>query len=113
MTPMSRIDCTHDDRVPTLISFVAMAANGRRAEVMYVIAGVSGNTGSVAANTLLSEGYAVRVLVRDPAKGDPWKAKGAEVAVADLYGDEGALARAFSGAKGVYVLLPPLMRDDF
>jgi uncharacterized protein YbjT (DUF2867 family) len=80
---------------------------------MYVIAGVSGNTGAVAANTLLSEGHAVRALVRDPSKGQPWKAKGAEVAVADLHGDEGALVEAFSGAEGAYILLPPLMRDDF
>jgi uncharacterized protein YbjT (DUF2867 family) len=80
---------------------------------MYVVAGVSGNTGSVVANTLLSQGHAVRVLVRDAAKGEAWKAKGAEVAVADLHGDEAALARALTGAKGAYVLFPPLMRDDF
>jgi len=80
---------------------------------MFVVAGVSGNTGSVVANTLLSQGHAVRVLVRDAAKGAPWKAKGAEVAVADLHGAEGPLAQAFAGAKGAYVLFPPLMRDDF
>ena len=50
----------------------------------YVIAGVSGNTGSVAAAALLDAGAKVRVVVRDAAKGAPWKARGAEVAVADL-----------------------------
>jgi uncharacterized protein YbjT (DUF2867 family) len=73
---------------------------------MYVIAGVSGNTGSVAANTLLADKQPVRVIVRDAAKGEPWKAKGAEVAIADI-ADRAALARALTGAKGVYLLLPP------
>jgi uncharacterized protein YbjT (DUF2867 family) len=75
---------------------------------MFVIAGVSGNTGKVVAETLLAQKQPVRVLVRDAAKGEPWKAKGAEVAVADL-GDADALGRAFAGAKGAYVLAPPNM----
>jgi len=73
---------------------------------MYVIAGVSGNTGSVAASTLLADKQPVRVIVRDAAKGEPWKAKGAEVAVASLE-DRAALTRALTGAKGAYLLLPP------
>ena len=73
---------------------------------MYVIAGVSGNTGSVAANTLLAAKQPVRVIVRDAAKGEPWKSKGAEVAIASL-DDRAALARALAGAKGAYLLLPP------
>ena len=73
---------------------------------MYAIAGVSGNTGSVVANTLLAAGKPVRVIVRDAAKGAPWKAKGAEVAVASL-DDRGALAAALKGAEGAYLLIPP------
>ena len=73
---------------------------------MYAIAGVTGHVGSVAAETLLAQGKPVRVIVRDAAKGAPWKAKGAEVAIADL-GDEAALASAFAGASGAFVLLPP------
>ncbi len=73
---------------------------------MYAIAGVTGHVGSVAAETLLSQGKQVRVIVRDAAKGAAWKAKGAEVAIADL-NDEAALARAFEGASGAFVLLPP------
>jgi len=73
---------------------------------MYVIAGVSGNTGSVVADTLLAARQPVRVIVRDAAKGEPWKARGAEVAVASL-DDRAALARALTGAAGAYLLLPP------
>lgn len=73
---------------------------------MFAIAGVSGHTGSVAAETLLAQGKPVRVIVRDAAKGAAWKAKGAEVAVADLH-DEAALRRALDGVAGVYLLLPP------
>lgn len=74
----------------------------------YAIAGVSGNTGTVAANTLLAQGEKIRVIVRDRAKGEPWAARGAEVAVADL-GDAAALERALSGVDGAYVLVPPNM----
>lgn len=73
---------------------------------MYAIAGVTGHVGSVAAETLLSQGKPVRVIVRDAAKGAPWAARGAEVAIADL-NDEAALTRAFAGAAGAFVLLPP------
>jgi uncharacterized protein YbjT (DUF2867 family) len=73
---------------------------------MYVIAGVSGNTGSVAADTLLAAHKPVRVIVRDAAKGEPWKARGAEVAIAS-FEDRAALARALAGATGAYLLLPP------
>jgi uncharacterized protein YbjT (DUF2867 family) len=73
---------------------------------MYAIAGVSGNTGSVVAETLLAQGKRVRVIVRDAAKGEPWKSRGAEVAVAAL-DDTAALTRALTGAEGAYLLVPP------
>ena len=72
----------------------------------FVVAGVSGNTGKVVAESLLAQKRGVKVVVRDSAKGEPWKAKGAEVAVADL-GDADALARALRGAEGAYLLIPP------
>jgi uncharacterized protein YbjT (DUF2867 family) len=75
---------------------------------MYAIAGVSGNTGSVVATTLLAQGKPVRVIVRDAAKGEPWRARGAEVAVASLH-DAVALTAALAGVDGVYLLLPPRM----
>lgn len=73
---------------------------------MFVIAGVTGNTGSVAASALLERGRKVRVIVRDAAKGEAWKARGAEVAVLDLE-DEAALTKALEGATGAYLLAPP------
>ena len=78
---------------------------------MFAIVGVSGHTGSVVAETLLAQGEPVRVLVRDAAKGAAWKARGAEVAVADV-GDVAALTRAFTGVSGVFVLLPPSMQSQ-
>ena len=74
---------------------------------MYVVAGVSGNTGRSVASTLVAQGMPVRVLVRDAAKGEEWKKRGAEVAVAEL-DDAPALTKALRGAKGTYLLLPPL-----
>ena len=74
---------------------------------MYAIAGVSENTGSVVADTLLAQGEPVRVIVRDAAKGDTWRASGAEIAVAELH-DRRGLTAALAGAKGAYVLVPPL-----
>ena len=73
---------------------------------MFVIAGVTGNTGAVVAEKLLAQKKAVRVLVRDEAKGAPWKAKGAEIAVAAL-DDAKALTEALKGAEGAYFLSPP------
>jgi uncharacterized protein YbjT (DUF2867 family) len=73
---------------------------------MFAITGVTGNTGAVVAETLLAAGKAVRVIVRDAAKGAAWKARGAEVAVADVT-DLAALTAAFRGASGAYVLSPP------
>lgn len=74
---------------------------------MFVITGVTGNTGSVVADTLLSRGAPVRVVVRESAKGEAWKARGAEVAVATLE-DTAALTKALHGARGAYLLVPPL-----
>lgn len=80
---------------------------------MFVIAGVSGNTGSVVATALLEQGKKVRVLVREASKGEAWKARGAEVAVASV-DDEEALTKALEGASGAYFLSPPDMgASDF
>ncbi|MGN6186956.1 MAG: NmrA family NAD(P)-binding protein [Thermoanaerobaculia bacterium] len=79
---------------------------------MYAVAGVSGHTGSVVAEELLRRGEKVRVLVRDEAKGEPWKAKGAEVAIAPI-DDERALTKALTGVDGAYLLNPtPLQATD-
>ncbi len=73
---------------------------------MYLITGVTGNTGRVVAEQLLSKGEKVRVLVRDAAKGETWRERGAEVAVGSLE-DAKALAAALIGVKGAYLIIPP------
>lgn len=73
---------------------------------MFVVLGATGNTGSAVVETLLSKKQPVRVVVRSVDKGAGWKGKGADVAVASL-DDVPALTKAFEGAKGVYLLVPP------
>ena len=73
---------------------------------MYTIAGVTGHTGRVVAETLQAQGQPIRVIVRDEKKGASWNDRGAEVAVATI-DDEATLTRALSGTAGAYVLLPP------
>jgi len=73
---------------------------------MFVVVGATGNTGTSVVETLLGKRQPVRVVVRSSEKGAGWKAKGAEVVVASL-DDVSALTKAFEGAKGVYLLVPP------
>lgn len=73
---------------------------------MFLVTGVSGNTGSKVANMLLEKGEQVRVLVRDEAKGAPWKAKGCEVAVGSL-SDVDFVSSAFQGIASAYLIVPP------
>jgi uncharacterized protein YbjT (DUF2867 family) len=73
---------------------------------MYVILGATGNTGSVVARKLLDGGKKVRVVGRDSKKLAPFVSQGAEAFATDVL-DADALSRAFAGAEGVYVLIPP------
>ncbi len=73
---------------------------------MFVVVGATGNTGSAVVDTLLSKKQPVRIVVRSADKGAAWKSKGAEVAVASL-DDVPALIKAFEGAKGLYLMVPP------
>jgi uncharacterized protein YbjT (DUF2867 family) len=73
---------------------------------MYVIIGATGNTGSVVANKLLSQGKQVRVVGRN---GDHLKAlvaKGAEPFTGDISNKDVAI-KAFGGAKVAYLMVPP------
>jgi uncharacterized protein YbjT (DUF2867 family) len=45
-------------------------------------------------------------VVRDERKGSEWKQRGCEVAIADI-NDAPALAAAFAGTEGVFILVPP------
>ena len=73
---------------------------------IYVILGATGNTGSIIANSLLSAGKKVRVVGRDSGRLQRFVDKGAEAFTADM-SDAAALAKAFSGARAAYLMLPP------
>jgi NAD(P)H dehydrogenase (quinone) len=74
---------------------------------MYSITGITGQVGSAVARALLGSGQTIRAVARDPAKVSAWTRRGCEIAVADM-ADSAALARAFEGTDGVFVLLPPV-----
>jgi uncharacterized protein YbjT (DUF2867 family) len=73
---------------------------------MYAIIGASGNTGKVVAEKLLAHGEKVRAIGRDAKRLEGLTQKGAEAFVANVT-DTAALAHAFSGAKAVYLMIPP------
>jgi NAD(P)H dehydrogenase (quinone) len=73
---------------------------------MFAVTGITGNVGGEVARELLAAQKPVRAIVRDVRKAAAWAERGCEVAVADI-GDTAALADAFAGAEGVFVLVPP------
>jgi uncharacterized protein YbjT (DUF2867 family) len=75
-------------------------------DLMYVITGATGNTGSIITEKLLAKGEKVRVVGRDAKRLERFANKGAEPFVADEK-DAAALSKAFSGAKAVYAMIPP------
>jgi uncharacterized protein YbjT (DUF2867 family) len=74
---------------------------------MYAITGITGQVGGIVAGTLLAEGATVRAVARDAVKASSWAARGCEVAIAEM-SDVASLTRAFAGAHGVFVLIPPI-----
>lgn len=74
---------------------------------MFAVTGITGNVGGAVADDLLAAGQKVRAVVRDAQKGEAWKQKGCEVAVADIH-DAESLKRAFAGAEGVFAMAPPV-----
>jgi NAD(P)H dehydrogenase (quinone) len=72
---------------------------------MYAITGITGKVGGALADALLEAGLPVRAVVRDGAKGEDWRARGCEIAIADME-DEGALTGAFTGAEAAFILPP-------
>src|ERR1700761_8696041 len=73
---------------------------------MYAIMGISGQVGSATAAALLESGKPVRGIVRDPEKAKAWRERGVELTPAN-FDDAAALAAAFSGASGLFAMLPP------
>ena len=72
---------------------------------MYAITGITGQVGGALARTLLAAHQPVRAVVRDAGKAREWAALGCEIAYASL-NDASALAAAFEGAEGVFILPP-------
>lgn len=73
---------------------------------MFAVTGITGKVGSQVAHGLLAKGHKVRAIVRTPAKGEEWAALGCEVAIASI-DDAAALAEAFRGTEGVFLMTPP------
>ena len=73
---------------------------------MYAIMGITGRVGGAIAEDLLARGEQIRAIVRNPEKAARWKDRGAETAVADV-DDPDALASAFEGTDGVFLMVPP------
>jgi len=73
---------------------------------MYAITGITGQVGGALARALLAANQPVRAVLRDAAKAPAWTARGCEIAVAEIE-DATALTMAFTGAEGVFILLPP------
>ncbi len=73
---------------------------------MFAITGVTGQVGGIVATQLLQTGLPVRAILRNAEKGKAWRERGAELALADMT-DANALTAAFTGAEGVFLLIPP------
>ncbi|WP_270937203.1 NmrA family NAD(P)-binding protein [Falsiroseomonas oryzae] len=73
---------------------------------MLALIGITGQTGSAAAATLLRQGHRLRALVRDPARAAAWATQGVELEAGDVT-DPGALRQTFDGAEAAYVMIPP------
>jgi uncharacterized protein YbjT (DUF2867 family) len=72
---------------------------------MYAITGITGQVGGAMARALLATDKTVRAVVRNVDRGRPWAARGCEIIVADME-DAAALAAAFQGTEGVFILPP-------
>ena len=73
---------------------------------MYAIMGITGRVGGAIAENLLAQGEKIRAVIRNPEKAARWGDRGAEIAVADV-DDPNALASAFEGTDGVFLMIPP------
>lgn len=73
---------------------------------MFVVFGATGQTGSAVADTLLEKKRTVRVVLRSNKAADAWRAKGADVAFADV-ANASAITKALDGAIAVYAMNPP------
>ena len=72
---------------------------------MYAITGISGKVGGALARTLLAAHQPVRAVLRNLDKAREWQDLGCEIALASM-NDASALAAAFEGTEGVFILPP-------
>ncbi|MFG1412917.1 NmrA family NAD(P)-binding protein [Xanthobacter sp. VTT E-85241] len=72
---------------------------------MYAITGITGKVGSALARSLLAANLPVRAVLRDAAKAAEWRARGCDVAIAEM-DDAASLAASFRDAEGVFILPP-------
>ncbi|MBP2238521.1 uncharacterized protein YbjT (DUF2867 family) [Sinorhizobium kostiense] len=78
---------------------------------MHVVFGAGGRAGGETARALIERGEQVRVVLRRPEQGEPWKALGAEVAFANLFNAD-HVSRALKGASAAFLLSPPPLDGD-
>lgn len=78
---------------------------------MHVVFGANGRAGGETARALIERGEPVRVVLRHPDQGQPWKALGAEIAIASI-DDAEAVSTALAGAAAVFLLNPPPVEGD-
>ncbi|MBY4696511.1 NmrA family NAD(P)-binding protein [Burkholderia latens] len=78
---------------------------------MYAITGITGKVGGALARELLAAGQPVRAVVRDTTRAAVWAERGCEIATAFM-DDAASLADAFTGAAGVFILLPPVFDPE-
>jgi NAD(P)H dehydrogenase (quinone) len=81
------------------------AGDHTRRKIMYAITGITGQVGGALARALLASHQPVRAVLRDADKAREWAALGCEIALASM-NDASALAAAFEGAEGVFILPP-------
>ncbi len=79
----------------------------------YAVMGATGHIGQVLTEKLLEKGHTVKALGRDEKKLSGLKAKGAQT-FSPAFDDAKALAEAFKGSDGVFVMIPPsYAAEDF
>lgn len=74
---------------------------------MFVVTGITGKVGGTVARTLLASGQPVRAVARSSSKAAPWRTQGCDTAIVPDGADGNALARAFEGASGVFLMQAP------
>ncbi|MBZ9936015.1 NAD(P)H-binding protein [Mesorhizobium sp. BR1-1-16] len=72
---------------------------------MYAITGITGKVGGALARSLLAEKLPVRAVLRDETKAAEWRARGCQIAIAEM-DDAVSLGAAFKDADGVFILPP-------